>query len=244
MTIACAPREHSNNGHAPAFSSLPSPAHWQDILNDAGAPAVIADPFSGKIIWGNAGYAAVYGAGTAAAELPGKAVVDLINDEAAAERIGICREVIRTGKARTVRDLWNGRAMCVTVRPIAPWDGAPQGAIFAVFRPVWPEQPGFDGMCPNAQVVRTVDLGPLSQLSKRELEVLALIGEGLTNAQIAARLHRTAKTIEAHRTSLAAKLGVTTRVELAAVAARAGLGKTSVATPAQAPSKNETAKSN
>ncbi len=245
MSIACPSREHSNNGHLTTHASLPVPAQWQDILADAGAPAVIGDPFSGKVVWANAGYAALYGRGATAAELPGRMLVDLTNDDAAAERIAICRDVVRTGKSRVVRDLWNGRAMCVTVRPIPAWDGAPQGAVLGIFRPVWPEQPGVEAMCASAQVIRTVDLGPLSQLSKRELEVLALIGEGLTNAQIAARLHRTAKTIEAHRTSLAAKLGVTTRVELAAVAARAGLGKTSVPAPTAAPAtRRETAKAN
>ena len=223
---------------------LPTPAAWQDILGDAGAPAVIGDPFAGTIVWANAGYAAVYGGGRAPGELAGKLLVDLTNDEAATERLNICRDVVRTGKPRVVRDLWNGRAMCVTVRPVPPWDSAPQGGILAVFRPIWPEPPGTDAVCTSAQVMRTVDLGPLAQLSKRELEVLALIGEGLTNAQIASRLHRTAKTIEAHRTSLAAKLGVTTRVELAAVAARAGLGKTALPSAGAAPAKRESAKSN
>ena len=224
--------------------STPMPAAWQDMLSDAGAPAVIRDPFTGKVLWANAGYAALYGRGATAQELQGKALVDLINDEAAAERLTIAREVVRTGKPRIVRDLWNGRAMCVTVRPIPAWDAAPDGAVLCVFRPVWPEPPGFDNTCPSAHVVRNVDLGPLAQLSKRELEVLALIGEGLTNAQIAARLHRTAKTIEAHRTSLAAKLGVTTRVELAAVAARAGLGKTSVPAMTKPAEKSESANTN
>jgi DNA-binding CsgD family transcriptional regulator len=247
MTMTCSPREHSNHnstmGHHPP---MPIPAAWQDLLADAGAPAVVGDPFSGKVVWANAGYAAVYGKGAAAEELPGRLLIDLTNDEAAAERLTICRDVIRSGKSRVVRDLWNGRAMCVTVRPMKPWDGAPSGAVVCVFRPVWPEQPGFDGICPSAHVVQTVDLGPLALLSKRELEVLALIGEGMTNAQIAARLHRTAKTIEAHRTSLAAKLRVTTREELAAVAARAGLGQTSVGPSTKLPARDrtESAKSN
>ncbi len=244
MTIACPTKEHVNNHHSAAPAKLPLPAAWQDILADAGAPAVIGDPFSGRVLWANAGYAALYGKGASAQELAGQLLVDLINDEAAAERIAICREVVTSGAPRLVRDLWNGRAMCVTIRPIPAWDGAPQGAVLSVFRPVWPEQPGIAAVCSTAQAVRTVDLGPLALLSKRELEVLALIGEGLTNAQIAACLHRTAKTIEAHRTSLAAKLGVTTRVELAAVAARAGLGKTSIRAQSPAPSKVETAKSN
>ncbi len=230
MTSACSTRENVHPSSHPAGSrdhmSLPAP--WQDLLSDAGAPAVVADPFSSRVLWANGGFAALYGRGAKADKLPGMLLADLTNDEAAAERIGICREVVRTGEARIVRDLWNGRAMCVTVRPIAPWDGAPSGAILAVFRSVWPEQPGMEGDCPSTQTVQNVDLGPLAALSKRELEVLGLIGAGMTNAQIATSLHRTAKTVEAHRTSLALKLGVTTRVELAAVAARAGLGKTAM----------------
>ncbi len=63
----------------------------------------------------------------------------------------------------------------------------------------------------------------MSALTERELEVLAFIGEGLATAEIARRLHRSAKTVEWHRRSLGSKLRVTNRVELARIAIRAGL---------------------
>ena len=45
-----------------------------------------------------------------------------------------------------------------------------------------------------------------ASLSPREAEVLRLIGEGLTTQQIAARMHRSVKTVEAHRSNLQRKL--------------------------------------
>lgn len=227
MTVANPPRQESH------CVSIPMSSSWEELLGDAGVPAVVSDPFAGRILWANDGFAAIYGKGRRAAELVGRPLAELTSDEAAAERHAISREVIRSGQPRVIRDLWNGRALCVTIRPVAPWDDAPSGAVVAIFRHAWPEPAGMPNPCAGAHQLRIVDLGPLAQLSKRELEVLAHIGEGLTNAQIASRLHRTAKTIEAHRTSLAAKLGVGTRVELAAVAARAGLGRTTL--PQHAP---------
>jgi DNA-binding NarL/FixJ family response regulator len=57
-------------------------------------------------------------------------------------------------------------------------------------------------------------------LTRRELEVLALIGEGLSNRQIADRLYITPKTAEHHVASILAKTGLSRRSEAAAFAAR------------------------
>lgn len=57
-------------------------------------------------------------------------------------------------------------------------------------------------------------------LTKREEEVLALVANGLTNAEIGARLYISAKTVEHHMTRLLAKLGLRSRTEAAAFAAR------------------------
>ena len=60
-------------------------------------------------------------------------------------------------------------------------------------------------------------------LSAREGEVLALLREGLTNAEIGQRLFISVKTAEHHVGRVLAKLGVRSRAEAAAVAAAAAL---------------------
>lgn len=68
--------------------------------------------------------------------------------------------------------------------------------------------------------VRLGSDGGLHQLSRREREVVPLLAEGLSNAEIAQRLFVTPKTVEHHVTSILSKLGLRTRAEVAAWAAR------------------------
>jgi DNA-binding NarL/FixJ family response regulator len=60
-------------------------------------------------------------------------------------------------------------------------------------------------------------------LTARELEVLALVAEGMRNAEIAQRLVVSAKTVDHHVSAILRKLDVRTRGEAGAKAARLGL---------------------
>jgi DNA-binding CsgD family transcriptional regulator/tetratricopeptide (TPR) repeat protein len=60
-------------------------------------------------------------------------------------------------------------------------------------------------------------------LSRRELEVLALIAEGRSNPEIGRQLFITRKTVAVHVSNILTKLGVSGRVEAAAAAIRLGL---------------------
>ena len=57
-------------------------------------------------------------------------------------------------------------------------------------------------------------------LTKRELQVVELLGEGLTNPEISQRLFISRKTVEHHVGNILVKLGLRNRAEIAAYALR------------------------
>jgi DNA-binding NarL/FixJ family response regulator len=63
-------------------------------------------------------------------------------------------------------------------------------------------------------------LTPIGSLSQREFEVFRLIGCGHTNQEIAAQLHISLKTVEAHREHIKRKLNVTSSTALNLLAVR------------------------
>lgn len=81
--------------------------------------------------------------------------------------------------------------------------------------PTRPHAPAADGAQPTR----------FDHLSDRELEVLRLIGKGLSRVQIAHELSRSAKTIDGHQDRIMKKLGVSSRAELMRFAIREGLAE-------------------
>jgi DNA-binding NarL/FixJ family response regulator len=63
----------------------------------------------------------------------------------------------------------------------------------------------------------------VATLTERELEVLGLLGKGMSNADIGAALFMTDGTVKGHVSAIFSKLGVTNRVQAARMAFRAGL---------------------
>jgi two-component system, NarL family, response regulator NreC len=78
----------------------------------------------------------------------------------------------------------------------------------------------------GARLAAEVRLGPPDGLSERELEVLRLLALGHTNAEIAAALYVSVRTVESHRAHIQEKLRLGTRAELVRYALQHGLMQT------------------
>lgn len=62
----------------------------------------------------------------------------------------------------------------------------------------------------------------LASLSERELQVVRLVAEGLSNKEISSRLTLSDKTVKNHISHILAKMGLTARTQVAVYAIRAG----------------------
>lgn len=74
-----------------------------------------------------------------------------------------------------------------------------------------------------SKLVTRIQRQPSQTLSTRELEVLDLVAEGLTNKQIAHHLHLSEATIKTHLAHINTKLGVESRTAAVAAAVEQGL---------------------
>ena len=148
------------------------------------------------------------------------------------ERVALLRQIEADGRPRLLRTIWLGWQLLSWIHPIEPAsdDAAPEPRFLVISRraPVDVSQRGLtDG--DYALVDSAVaDLGPLAVLTSRELEVLALLGQGLSSKEIGRVLHRSPKTVENHRNAIGQKLGVSDRLALAEMARRAGLRRDDV----------------
>lgn len=191
---------------------------WEALVEDSGVLVVIVDA-DGVVRFSNDMFARIY------ADRDARAIIGLRIDQVlppamAQERLQVLRSVALSGKPVQLRSTWRGVRQRAFLRPL-PARVEGRRAVLVVVRPELAGETENDGL--RVIQAKHVDEGPLAALSPRERTVLSLIGEGMSTAQMAEKLGRSAKTIENQRYSLARKLGARNRVELARIALRAGL---------------------
>ena len=72
-------------------------------------------------------------------------------------------------------------------------------------------------------VTKSVDLDKRDKLSVREMELLKLLAKGLSNKDIALRLHLSLRTVKSYLADLFSKIGVTSRTEAVILSLRKGI---------------------
>jgi DNA-binding CsgD family transcriptional regulator len=78
---------------------------------------------------------------------------------------------------------------------------------------------------PRRHAAPSVPRFPGGELTSREADVLALVAQGLTNRQVAARLYLSARTVEKHVERILAKTGLANRTALATFAIEGQAGR-------------------
>ncbi|GGX93510.1 response regulator transcription factor [Streptomyces hiroshimensis] len=123
-------------------------------------------------------------------------------------------DAIMAGAAGYVLKQINGSELVTAVRTVATGKSTldPRTASRVMARLRAPSEP---------EVPERSEMSELDRLSPREREILDLIGEGLTNRQIADRLFLAEKTVKNRISSILAKLGVGRRVQAAVIAGKA-----------------------
>lgn len=214
---------------------VPPAAVWALIRGEPTTGVAIVHR-DGTVLWVNQKAASIFrGSGAKPAELVGSSWQDSNDPRWIKEREDILRYVQQTGKALMLRTIWGGRQQISWVQPIQaepdaegddsePSDGLPDRFLIITRRVPGDWEAEMDPK-DSVEVMESelVELGQLDVLTARELEVLALIGQGMSLKEIASTLHRSYKTIENHRGSIGRKLNLDDRVKLAEIAQRAGL---------------------
>lgn len=152
-------------------------------------------------------------------------VKDAASANAIDERLRLFTRVCDTGRGVAYESLVQGIRQFVTVRPVSAGNGQTFALIIARRMHAWERAELLADDTLDVVELETHDPGILATLSPRELDVLILLGGGLTHAEIAERLGLSVRTIERHRDRLGQKLRAGNRVDLARFAIRAGLAE-------------------
>lgn len=206
------------------FSNIDCDTLISGMLTDPQTGVTIVQ-LSGEVLFSNDAAVRIFlGDDHDAVKIAGKSLWSLFPDNWVKELSDFGSQVIRSREPAMVRTVWRGRQVLSWVTPLDA-DAPPAEARLLVISRFAHDMPGGEDVEPRFAVFesRFISLGDLDILSPRELEVLALVGQGLSIREIAAMLHRSEKTIQNHRDSIGAKLNLPNRVHVAAVARRAGL---------------------
>jgi DNA-binding CsgD family transcriptional regulator len=211
-----------------SFVAACDPAILWDVLVHGSGNRVGVFDAEGRVVYANVMANAEFGPCAGKNTIVGLSLEDYTPPEFAAEWKGFIRRVLQEQRPLVVEGMVQGSRYRARFNPVG--DGL-SGYVLVVNRNLTDLTATGPGPRNGVEVVqaRANDLGVLSELTDREMEVLELIGEGLSTAEVARRLDRSVKTVEWHRAALGSKLGITNRVELARIAIGAGLCRTPVA---------------
>lgn len=197
--------------------SIGSRVLWDALSTQPGIGLVLLDE-TGRVIMANED-ATKLCLNTTPDEVLDKLVSELLPVGVAAEISDTIGRVLSSDVNVIRRTVWNGHPLQATFRSV-PTANDEKRFVLVTTRVGMVES--IHGNTEYAET-RHVELGELDILTPREIEVLALMGEGRRIKEIATMLSRSPKTIESHKEGIGRKLRVTDRARFIEIARDAGL---------------------
>lgn len=192
----------------------------RDVLPFDGVPglAAVARGEDLTLLWCNSEFAGAFA--KSPEDLRGSRFDTIFSTRLVDERMALLQAGAREGRPSDYYQLWRGRRCITRVWPLDPTEFGQRGWMIVMIPTALPHK----GELP-AVVARepAPDLGDLAVLTRRELEVLRLICEGMSIRQVGRRLSRSERTIDNQIGSIHRKLGLHTRGDLVRFAVERGL---------------------
>lgn len=155
-------------------------------------------------------------------EVLGENVKDYAPEAWAEERIGFVNQALDSNQILTVLEIQGGYRLSCRYMPLkhTAGDRTVESVLICVEKMNVGDYRELMNSSEKERVIyaKYNSLGKLDILSNRELEVLALMGQGFRSKDIAKILFRSISTIENHRDSIGKKLNVKDRSKLVAMA--------------------------
>ena len=194
---------------------------WQALSRTAGVGVSIMDARGGLIFVNDTSQVLFFDAHDV--DYRGKTVYDFHPPDFCRERIEMIGQVLSENRPMAIRHIYHGRRIESTLWPIGdqapPFDRVIVVSHNQASGPLSADVPsGFETFDTNF-----IDLGPLDVLTQRELEVLVLLGHGMSVPAAAALMHRSPNTVQRHKESISRKLNVHGQAALVSLVASIGL---------------------
>ena len=152
----------------------------------------------------------------------GKFISDYHPPDFVAERLDMIARVLDEDRPLSIEHIYRGKRIESTVWPL-PDNEPPSDRVLVISQSYSADFPTLGMTAPEVIRSEYIDLGPLSVLTRRELEVLALLGHGMSVPSTASMLHRSPKTIERHKSAISQKLNIRGQADMVEIVTRIGL---------------------
>lgn len=154
----------------------------------------------------------------------GKTIADYHSPEFTRERLAMIKQVVEQKRPLRIRHIYHGHPIESTLWPThdtsPPFDRV---IVVSRERAAIEEDNAFGASDCETISSGYIGLGPLQVLTRRELEVLVILGHGRSVPEAAAILHRSPKTVERHKASISEKLHTRGHAELVQIVTSMGL---------------------